>query len=153
MRRCDGEHRPGCPSHTSMTVAPRHGLSLIKWPRRRFAAALGVIAGLVACSDPANPVSPGTEPTLPPTGLVVSDPSPIVESSRLTVGGPQLVAQDTELVYVTLFPGTVPGATSVAIENRANGVQLVVAAADGGIDPVSIAAGPGDTISVVVSYP
>jgi len=58
---------------------------------------------------------------------------------------------DNPLVYVSVYPGTVHRAASVAIQNPTARFTLVAAASDGGIDPVPVPALPGDSVIVVVT--
>ena len=119
---------------------------------RRWIAACLVGTGaavLVAnCSDSVGPCTAACQ--LPPdTGLVVSHPvpQPIAPSRSRTMsptgGG--------DLVYISLLPGTVPGAARLVIQNPSTQFALTASMTAGGIDPVPVPAVPGDTLLLVVT--
>ena len=91
--------------------------------------ALGWLGG---CSGD-NHIGPAAE-TSPPRGVVVSDPEP--QANAASRAGSLSSLNDNELVYIAVYPGTVPHAASVAIENPLARFALTASATDGGIDPV-----------------
>jgi N-acetylneuraminic acid mutarotase len=62
------------------------------------------------------------------------------------------LAASTPVVYLSLPPGSIPGADSVRIEDVSTDPSLVVTALawNGGFDPTAVAALVGDTLSVTV---
>ena len=117
--------------------------------RLQVGIALGVVVALGwlgGCSDNPNGV---TTETPPPKGMLVSDPGPL--ASHVSSAGSLSSLEGDELVYVSVYPGTVRGAASVAIHNPTARFTLVAAASDGGIDPVPVPGLPGDSVIVVVT--
>jgi hypothetical protein len=53
-------------------------------------------------------------------------------------------------VYVSLPPGTAPGATSAAISNASTGTSVTLALVEGGLDPVAVPGNAGDTIALAI---
>jgi hypothetical protein len=108
---------------------------------RLLAIALGLLAG--GCSDgPERQDALGPDPS-GPAAPIVSDPvsAPSGTSFSLTGSG---------FVYVSLQPGTVPGATSASIANARTGTSFTLGLADGGLDPVALPASVGDTIAFTI---
>jgi len=110
-------------------------------------AVLLALGWVGACSGD-NHIGPPTEAS-PPTGLLVSGPEPLAGLASSARGMASL--NDNPLVYVSVYPGTVHRAASVAIQNPTARFTLVAAASDGGIDPVPVPALPGDSVIVVVT--
>src|SRR2546423_9014396 len=111
------------------------------------AAALGVAASLGGCSDSPCVSCP---PPPPASGLIASDPVlSMVAASRSALV--RSASAGDGMVYVALFPGTVPGG-SLARVRVVGGIDTVITSVlDGGFDPVPIVAGLGDSIEAVVT--
>ena len=119
---------------------------------RRWIAACLVGTGaavLVAnCSDSVGPCTAACQ--LPPdTGLVVSHPVP--QPSAASRSGTMSATGGGDLVYISLLPGTVPGAARLVIQNPSTHFALTASMTAGGIDPVPVPAVPGDTLLLVVT--
>lgn len=96
-------------------------------------------------------ITVGTPPQ-PPVGLAVSDPGqPWEGAATLGARGASLAASSTDdsITFVSLTPSTVPTAEVATIQNLQNGMSLTMPVSDGGFDPVSMVAGPGDTLLIV----
>ena len=114
--------------------------------RRILTTIVGCIvsAGLtLACSDSGEPS--GGEP-LPPTPFVVSNPVPGVAPAPAT----RSASSVSSVIYVSLPPGAIPGASAANIHDRQTGSSVSVSVVNGGFDPVAVGAAAGDTIEVVV---
>jgi hypothetical protein len=120
-----------------------------------------VLASLaLACSDAATQ-SDGDTP-LPPTPFVVSNPVPAPALSdsrgahaRSAPGTPAAgispsVTSTASVVYVSLSPRAIPGASSASILDQRTSSSVTVAVVDGGFDPVAVTAAAGDTLDVLV---
>lgn len=85
----------------------------------------------------------------PVAGLIVSAPLSVATAGP---GATPAAPQDLELVtYVSMTPGTVPGAREARIWNRQTGQRTMVAVRDGGFDPIPLTGAAGDTILVTVT--
>ena len=118
--------------------------------RLQVGLALGVVVALSwigACSGD-NRIGPPAE-TPPPKGMLVSHPEPLTSLARSS--GSLSSLEGDELVYVSVYPGSVRGAAQVTFQNPTARFTLVAAASDGGIDPVPVPALPGDSVIVVVT--
>ena len=114
--------------------------------RRILTTIVGCIvsAGLtLACSDSGEPS--GGEP-LPPTPFVVSNPVPGVAPAPAT----RSASSVSSVIYVSLPPGAIPGASAANIHDRQTSSSVSVRVVNGGFDPVAVGAAAGDTIEVVV---
>lgn len=103
--------------------------------------------GALACSDGGS----GPEVklvALPPTPFIVSNPHASSASFPSSNGVASMPA--VEVVYVSLPPGAIPYADQVVIRVRSSGATITAIATDGGLDPVPVAAQPGDTLDVDV---
>lgn len=108
------------------------------------------LAGLVlACSDGVGPRDSGRP--LPPTPFVVSNPVPgtPVSATRASLASTSMTA-GTSVVYVSLSPGKIPGATAATIADPRTSSGVTVPVVDGGFDPVGLPAAAGDTLDVLV---
>jgi len=91
-----------------------------------------------------------------PTAGPVTASSPFVVSSPQTVGvtrdasGTGGSAAPNDVVYVALPPGSIPDAQLVTIRVHPTGVTVTANPANGGLDPVAVAATLGDTLYVDV---
>ena len=109
--------------------------------------------GGAACSDrtPAGPDNT-TTPHEPP-GIVVSNPrSSSTPASAL--GGRTSISFSSEatVAYVSVVPGTYPGAVDARIRNRtAGGAVKIVEIVEGGFDPVAVEAKAGDELDLTFS--
>ncbi len=110
------------------------------------------LAWLGGCSD--NPGGPCSSCPPPAQGLIVSNPIPAigVASGTALVRVNRALAPSAggSVVYVSLPPGTIPKGGLATIRNVRTGSAVPAAMADGGFDPVSIDARPGDTLAVTV---
>ena len=107
---------------------------------------LGALGWLGACTDQLPPGPPAE--LAPPSGLVLSNPEPPTSSANARQAA---LRDDGELVYVSVYPGSVPRAASVTMQNPKARFELTAAASDGGIDPVPVPALPGDSVIVLVT--
>jgi Tol biopolymer transport system component len=55
------------------------------------------------------------------------------------------------VVYVSFAPGTMRGGATIAIDNLAIHLSLTAVLVNGGLDPVAVAARPGDTLKLIVT--
>lgn len=134
------------------------------WIRTALSAlALATLSLGVACSDRGASNRAPTEPVLDTTStlVVVSAPSvPSVMSSRigmtrtsLAPTGLAATVASGALAYVSLSPNSVASGVQATIRNNATGASATTPMADGGFDPVAIAAGVGDELSVEIQGP
>ena len=112
--------------------------------RRSFRSApagilLAAVLAAAACGDSTEP--PASRRTV--FGGTVSDP--------VSAGGVTSVTGLLTETFVSLAPGTAPGATSATITNRRTGGTVTTAMADGGFDPVAVPAVAGDTLDITMS--
>jgi len=56
----------------------------------------------------------------------------------------------SSVIYISLPPGAIPGATGASIHDRRAGSSANVVVVNGVFDPVAVGAAVGDTIEVVV---
>src|SRR6266704_2984212 len=115
------------------------------------AAVLAVVflASLEACQDGESPVGSVLE-TLSHTAHepVVSDPQRSIAASGPATAARQGTA--SEVVYVSLPPGTVPTGGFATIRDARTGTDASAAMAEGGFDPVPLFAAVGDTLAINV---
>jgi len=104
-------------------------------------------AGALACSDGGSGPEVKT-PALPPTPFIVSNPHRGAASFGSNDAGASTSA--AEFVYVALPPGAIPDVDQVVIRVRSSGATITAIAINGGLDPVPIAAQPGDTLDLDV---
>ena len=99
------------------------------------------VLALAACrgEDPAAPAPQGP----PLFQALVSNP---VSGG----GGPGATTSGTNLVYVSLSPGTIPEGLTVAVDNVRTNERVTANVLEGGFDPIPIAAEVRDTLSVAV---
>jgi len=109
---------------------------------------LALLASLAAAC-----VSPVEPPALPPlTGagpFVVSNPV-VIGAAGAALAGP---VDPGPLTYISLPPGSLPGATAVSIRVERTNTVVSAVLLDGGLDPVAVPAVEGDTISLTVAQP
>ena len=92
-----------------------------------------------ACGD-------STEPAVSQRSIFAGTVSDPVSGSGVTsVHG--LVTE----AFVSLAPGTSPGAASARITNRRSGGEVTTVMADGGFDPVAVPALAGDTLDITIT--
>jgi Tol biopolymer transport system component len=97
----------------------------------------------VACAETTSPRNHELNDAGAPSALIVSDPVPSAP------GGTPSSGSSTELVYVSLAPGTLSDVASVRIRNRSTGAATpTVPVVDGGFDPVAIPASAGDELAL-----
>ena len=111
--------------------------------------AFGALEWFAACSD--NPPGPCTSCPPPPPGLNVSNPVPSVALASGVRGGVALASSSSDVVYVSLAPGTVPTGSHAAVRRVGDATALTTPVADGGFDPVPVAAQVGDAIDIVIT--
>jgi alpha-tubulin suppressor-like RCC1 family protein len=106
----------------------------------RLASRLSVtLAVLAACSE--DPAAPGTGGPPPVSPALVSAP---------VLGVPGVAGLRLAVAYVSMRPGTDPVGVSVTVRNGQVGLPVDAAMADGGFDPIAIAAEAGDTLRITV---
>ena len=120
--------------------------------RSRLAAGLAIVAMNVAvgCSGDHS-----TTPIGPPRDIgelaIISEPTTPPEpvlSSVADMGGARAHDGSSELVFVSLPPGSVPEAVNAIIRNVTRGLSVSVLVRDGGFDPVSIKGAVGEEIHI-----
>jgi len=121
--------------------------------RKRFLAPVVVpliALVIVRCADPglSAPEAPASGAT-PLKGLVISN-SRTPSVGVLAIGRASMSVANVEgVAYVSLAPGSLPGAVEIQIENRTHSSPaLVVPAVDGGFDPVRVPAAENDTLAL-----
>jgi Tol biopolymer transport system component len=98
------------------------------------------VAALVACSD--DPAGPGPNGELPRSSALVSAP----EAGVQPIAGAGVAG----IAYVSMPPGTEPDGVSVTVQDGRDGPSVSVAMVQGGFDPISVVAQPGDTLLITV---
>jgi hypothetical protein len=120
---------------------------------RRALVWLVTLSALVAagsCSDFQTPEDFTTlDSVAAPTA---SDPltAPSLVASRVTARLSAPASPESEVAYVSLPPGTVPEGGIATITNARLDVAVSTGIQDGGFDPVSIAAAPGDELVISI---
>jgi len=115
------------------------------------ALVLAALGGVAGCSDSSTAPGRRAGPHGQAGPAIVSDP--VARSGGVTglaAASPLALAAEGAAAYVSLPPGSVPGGTTADNRNVATGASLTVAMADGGFDPVEIAASVGDELAVEV---
>ncbi len=136
-----------------MGISVSSWIAAIRCHRPRLLAAAFLLLALGCGGDtttPSQPVDPATTDEGP---FLVSNA--IVRPSAagtLAPTGMQLAASAVlSVVYVSLPPGSIPGATSATISaGQAGAGAVITIMTDGGFDPLPIAAEVGDTIAIKV---
>lgn len=82
------------------------------------------------------------------SGAIVSRPTTPIASAGVSAAPSHSVMSGPTVVYVSLLPGTMPRGVAAAISNARTASQVSVTIADGGFDPVAVAAGTGDTLGL-----
>ena len=91
-------------------------------------------------------------PPSPPSGLIVSDPVTVATAaSPRSAGVASSSGGGSDVVYVSLTPGTTPTGTRASIRRVGDLTSVTTAVVDGGFDPVPVAAQAGDTVEVTVT--
>ncbi len=121
----------------------RHGSPVL-------ATLLAVATWLGACSDSGGPpqlvvVSEGSD------SAIVSDPVPTPAPSGRRASFSVVGGTSTDLVYVSLEPGTIPEGEAATVRSPRTAGTVAAAMTGGGFDPVPIAANAGDSVQVTVS--
>jgi hypothetical protein len=107
-----------------------------------------LLAGLAAaCGSPVETTPPPPAPVLTGAGPFLASNAVSVAASGSSSGGS--VASGS-LIYVSLPPGTLPGASSVSIRVERTGTVVSAFLAEGGLDPVAVPAAAGDILSLTV---
>ena len=112
-------------------------------------AVVTALAWFAACSD--NPGDPSAVTAPLPDGVIVSNPVPAAAFAAETHVALALAPDaGTDVVYVSLAPGTVPTGSRASVRRVGDAASLTTAVADGGFHPVPVAAQAGDSIEVIV---
>ena len=108
-------------------------------------AFLATALAAAACGDPAGPAGTPGPVGMPSAAFAgtVSDP--------VGAGGPTSARGTMTEAFVSLAPGTVPGATAVTITNLRTGDDTATPFTDGGFDPVAVPATAGDTLELRIT--
>jgi energy-converting hydrogenase Eha subunit A len=117
---------------------------------------VGVLGGLVSCSDNPGEPSPSDQ-----VALVISEPV-VVPGTSAVRGAPRAAAPSGSLgalagldgdgnAYVSLTPGTALGGTIATIRNTATGFSVTTPVSGGGFDPVPVPASVGDMLEIAVA--
>jgi hypothetical protein len=112
---------------------------------RRTLLVASLAVWTAGCGDPFG--GPGDSGSGPP---FVSNP---LASAQLTASRMSLspsVTAGSGVAYVSLPPATVPGGVLATVRNKHTGNSTFALLADGGFDPVAIAAAVGDTLDITV---
>ena len=120
----------------------------------RIAAACALLLGVAwvgGCQDEHTVGPTGTGATLRPGVPIVSDPVPAALARAASRSVSQVTG--TDVVYVSLQPGTVPTGGLATIRNTRTGSSVTTAMDAGGFDPVQIDAQAGDVLAVQVELP
>lgn len=117
----------------------------------RVVLLIAFLVGEGGCGDSTGPADDESGDGFS-SAVVVSDPQPLSFSAAAAGADVAAAANGAEqlVVYVSFPPGTVPGGETARISNRSGGLSLEAPVADGGLDPVPVAANAGDTLDVVV---
>jgi Tol biopolymer transport system component len=116
----------------------------------KLLSALVALSWFAACSD--NPGDPSSLIAPLPDGVIVSNPVPPVALGAETRAAFALApSAGTDVVYVSLAPGTVPAGNQAVVRRVGDAASLTTAVTDGGFDPVPVPAQTGDSIDVVVT--
>jgi Bacterial Ig-like domain/WD40-like Beta Propeller Repeat len=113
-----------------------------RWTHRTAALALAATIALWACEAVQEPEASAPRPVL--TAAVVSNPAAVSSGAGAAFGGNTSEA----MVYLSLPPGSVPGAEQVTIRNPRTGALRTVTMVEGGFDPVAMEASAGDTLDL-----
>ena len=124
-------------------------------PRWRLIVAVGALSTFLACLDNRGLVGPD-EPDnkLPAAAVIVSEPVSVplpAVQPRALVGSAAPSSSGDSVVYVSLKPGTVARGLRVEIRNATTGSTRSDPLVAGGLDPVPVPAGVGDTLEVTVT--
>jgi alpha-tubulin suppressor-like RCC1 family protein len=126
------------------------GMEVPVSPRAAIASrmvAAGALAWTIGCGD--GSIAPPPRGEEPAASVVVSEPVGI-PGSAMPTSAALAAGMAIDVAYVSLPPGTVPGGTSASIRNGATGASLTAPVANGGFDPVAIAASVGDELVIEV---
>jgi Tol biopolymer transport system component len=104
----------------------------------------GVLIAVVACDGNTG------EPTGPDTSEL-PEFVPLVSNPVHSTGASQASVAETDLVYVSLPPGTIEDGVEVTIVNQRTGARVDGFLVNGGFDPLPIAAEVGDTLGASVA--
>ncbi len=117
---------------------------------------VGGLSVFLACQSDHALTGPGKVGTgLPASAIIVSDPVSVPLAGvpphvQLGTAGAPTGSGDS-VVYVSLKPGTVSRGLRVEIRNAATGFTRVDPLVAGGLDPVPVVAGVGDTLELTVT--
>ena len=117
---------------------------VVRFSRRALAVALAVLWAS-ACREVQGPEpGPNDPPEDTPSPAMISNP--VTAQAASSSGASFSASAATDVVYVSLSPGSVPDGKRAAFRNRASGAELAATMKDGGFDPVPIQAAAGDTL-------
>ena len=113
---------------------------------------LGIVSAAACGTEEPGALGPEPEVVAPgpdePVSAIVSDPTQA--SDATTAGGLAMVpaaASGSEVVYVSLPPGSFTEGSEVAVTNLDLGSRDVIALVDGGFDPEAVGASAGATLA------
>ena len=124
---------------------------------RRRSSTILIAAAMwgAGCSDEAPNL---TGPAEPDVALILSDTAvsgvfaassvPGVNEGQSGSSSPTAGANDVNVAYVSLPPGTVPRGVSATLRNRRTGSVVAIVLLNGGFDPVPVVARPGDVLEI-----
>ncbi|MEO5508996.1 MAG: Ig-like domain-containing protein [Longimicrobiales bacterium] len=115
----------------------------------RLAIACGMIVAGAACDSGSEPLSPGDRLKANAPFLVSNSGHGVTAAAAgyASVSSAALIAPSA---FISLPPGSIPNGTAASLRSP-DGNNLSVAVVDGGFDPVRVAAGAGDTITIVIT--
>jgi WD40 repeat protein len=114
--------------------------------KRLGRSSFALLAGLAAaCGSPVETTTP--PPVLTGAGPFLTSNAVSVAASGSSSGGSVASGSRT---YISLPPGTLPGASSVSIRVERTGTVVSALMAEGGLDPVAVPAAAGDILSLTL---
>jgi Tol biopolymer transport system component len=128
------------------------------------AVGFGDDAHLTVTFTPAAPLEPGAEYTLWVTTAIADRDGDALEATvtvsfatqtllaDLIVSDPVGDSPGSDVVYASLRPGVFTDGRLAVLRRRGTEPAMTAALVDGGLDPVPVAAGPGDTIDVRIEF-
>lgn len=121
----------------------------MRFPSTRYRLVLAAVIA-AACGSPVEVPPDDTQPS------VLTGPGPFNLSNVVTLVGATDLQGSTvsdPRAFLSLPPGSLPGRTEVTLRIWRTGAEVHRALVNGGLDPVAIAATPGDTLTVTATGP